>query len=67
MAARRERALRGRVHPYAKYRKSADWKVLSRAIRNLVINQDLVEQISRSYIVGYLCKQLDENRKRQRG
>lgn len=46
--------------PYAQYKKLAAWKVLSRAIDDLVENQDLVETTVRKCIVGYLIKRLIE-------
>jgi len=43
-------------HPYQKYVPTKLWKVLDRAVDDLVKNRDIVETTNRVYIVGYLCK-----------
>lgn len=50
-------------HPYTKYESHPLWKIIERAIDDLVENSDLVEQTAREYIVGYICKKIlgDEN------
>lgn len=47
-------------HPYLLYENTQTWKLLSGAIEDLVKNSDLIERTNRAYIVGYLCKILDE-------
>lgn len=44
--------------PYAQYKNHPAWKVLDRAIEDLVENQDLVETTVRKCIIGYLIKRL---------
>lgn len=50
-------------HPYQQYVDSSLWKVVDKAIDDLVENDDIEETTHRSYIVGYLCKQLSESDK----
>jgi hypothetical protein len=40
------------------YRGTPAWKILDKAIADLVDNTDIVEQTRRDYIVGYICKKL---------
>lgn len=47
-----------RVGAYQKYAESPQWKILEKAIDNLVKNRDLIEQTSRDCIIGYLVKSL---------
>jgi len=44
--------------PYEMYRGTPAWKILDKAIADLVDNTDIVEQTRRDYIVGYICKKL---------
>jgi hypothetical protein len=44
--------------PYEIYRGTPAWKILDKAIADLVENTDIVEQTRRDYIVGYICKKL---------
>ncbi len=48
-------------HPYQQYADSLLWQTLDKAIDDLVKNKDIEETTHRSYIVGYLCKQLSES------
>jgi hypothetical protein len=50
-------------HPYKKYESHQYWKRIDKGISDLVDNQDLVEQSTRSYIVGYLCKMILSRKK----
>ena len=47
-------------HPYMQYEALRVWSVLDRAIDELVENKDLQETTARRYIVGFLCKALDD-------
>ena len=47
-------------HPYSQYEKYRSWKIVERAIKDLVGNQDLKELMPRQYIVGYILKLLDK-------
>jgi hypothetical protein len=48
------------IHPYVAYESTSNWKALNEAIDELVANSDLIEKTNRAYIVGFLCKALDE-------
>lgn len=50
-------------HPYQQYMDSSLWQIIDKAIDDLVENKDIEETTHRSYIVGYLCKQLAESGK----
>lgn len=47
-------------HPYKHLEGTPLWKVIDKGINNLVENNDLEEATSREYIVGYLCKLINE-------
>ena len=42
------------------------WSWVRKSIRDLVNNQDLIEQEDRRYIVGYICNVIDKGRKKAR-
>ncbi len=44
--------------PYELYRGSQLWKIIEKAVSDLVDNNDLTENTRRDYIVGFLCKRL---------
>jgi hypothetical protein len=46
------------TRPYEIYRGTPVWKVVDKAINDLVENGDLAESTRRDYIVGYICKKL---------
>jgi hypothetical protein len=48
--------------PYKKYRGTAIWKRVNKAVRELVANRDIVEQTPREYIVGYICKEISASK-----
>jgi hypothetical protein len=45
--------------PYEAQRETPVWKIVDRAINDLVDNKDIVETTHRDYIVGYICKKLE--------
>ncbi len=47
-------------HPYESLESSTEWRVVSRAIRELTDNRDLAEMRPHEYIVGYLVNALHE-------
>jgi hypothetical protein len=47
-------------HPYAAYEGSPLWKVVNKAIAELVKNGDLSETTAHPYVVGYICKKISE-------
>lgn len=48
------------THPYTRYEKFPIWSIINDHIDALVENNDMVETTARPYIVGSLCKALDE-------
>jgi hypothetical protein len=54
-------------HPYVKYEGTPMWNWLSKGIRDLVENLDLVEREEREFIVGYLCKVIARGQAREQG
>ncbi|SFF87613.1 hypothetical protein [Prevotella sp. KH2C16] len=47
-------------HPYRKYESSPRWPVIRKLIEDLEANNDLILQTPMEYIVGYLCKGLEQ-------
>jgi hypothetical protein len=45
--------------PYEAQRGTRAWKIVDRAINDLVENKDMVETTQRDYIVGYICEKLE--------
>ena len=45
-------------HPYKRFEGSPQWRVIDKAIDDLVGNDDIEERTNRAYIVGYLCHML---------
>lgn len=50
--------------PYENYKSHALWKVIEKAIAELVGNQDMLEKTKRDYIVGYLVEKIVESQVR---
>jgi hypothetical protein len=48
-------------HPYKKYESTKLWSILMASINEFVNNNDMEERTPREYIVGYLCKNIEEN------
>ncbi|SEM50177.1 hypothetical protein [Paenibacillus sp. OV219] len=48
-------------HPYGQFEGSPLWEVINKGINDLVENNDLEEITKREYIVGYLCKLINES------
>jgi hypothetical protein len=46
--------------PYDSNKGSQVWIVVENAIQDLVNNNDIVETTTREYIVGYICKKLEQ-------
>jgi hypothetical protein len=44
--------------PYEMHKGTRVWKIVDKAIDDLVGNGDLTETTRREYIVGYICKKL---------
>jgi len=49
-------------HPYVEFENTQLWHVIEKAISDLEANQDLRLTTLREYIVGYICKQLNDER-----
>lgn len=47
-------------HPYKKYESSPYWPVIRKLIEDLEDNNDLELQTLIEYIVGYICKGLEQ-------
>jgi hypothetical protein len=45
-------------HPYVKLEGTPLWNAIELAIKDLVLNKDIVESTARPYIVGYLCQRI---------
>ena len=52
-------------HPYIEFEGTKEWAALDMAVTALVANSDVIEQTSRAYIVGSLCKALAESKATQ--
>ena len=53
------------THPYEALKGTDLWVLISRAIEDLVGNQDILENTPREYIVGYIVKKLVEAKSEQ--
>jgi hypothetical protein len=53
---------KGHVHPYVMWEGTPLWKAIKKGIADLVVNQDLIENEHREYIVGYICKMVDRRK-----
>lgn len=48
-------------HPYKKYEGTQLWTIIKDSLNDLIENKDIIFNTREEYIVGYLCKHLDEN------
>jgi len=46
-------------HPYVKYENTALWSVVKKAVDELIINQDIELTTKEEYVVGLLCKRIE--------
>jgi len=51
---------RSAKHPYAAYEGSPLWRVVSKAITDLVKNGDLLVTTGHPFVVGHICKRVSE-------
>lgn len=51
--------MKSKEFPYKKFQTTKAWNVVESAIKELAANNDIVETTDRSYIVGFILKQLD--------
>jgi len=57
-AARRTKTSDKIEHPYTEFEDTKLWRVIDKAVDDLVENRDLTETTDRRYIVGYLCNKI---------
>lgn len=50
-------------HPYTDYENTSLWKVVDKSIFELEENQDIKLSTPREYVIGYICKQINESLK----
>ena len=48
------------THPYEIFEETPLWDIVNKGINDLVENKDIEETTQREYIVGYLCKLINE-------
>ncbi|WP_078410753.1 hypothetical protein [Priestia abyssalis] len=48
-------------HPYEQFEGTPLWETINKGIDDLVENNDIEETTRREYIVGYLCKLINES------
>ena len=48
-------------HPYKQFEGTPLWEAVKKGIDDLVENNDIEETTRREYIVGYLCKLINES------
>ncbi len=58
-----QRVPKGQRHPYLAWEGTSLWRVVEKAVGDLVENQDLIENEYREYIVGYICKLIERRKK----
>jgi hypothetical protein len=46
--------------PYDSYKGTNAWRIVEKAIQDLAENRDIIETTRRHYIVGYICKELQQ-------
>jgi len=47
---------------YDKYKNSKEWAIVEKAITDLVVNKDLNLTTNAEYVVGYITKQISDNK-----
>lgn len=58
-----QRVPKGQRHPYGRWEGTPLWRVIDKAVCDLIQNRDLVEDEYHEYIVGYICKIIDSRKK----
>jgi len=54
-----QRVPKDQKHPYERWEGTPLWRVIDKAVCDLIQNRDLVEDEYHEYIVGYICKIID--------
>jgi len=49
-------------HPYKIYESSLLWEVMQKALDKMINNNDIILNTSEVYVIGFLCKQLDQEK-----
>ena len=47
--------------PYDKYKSTEEWRIISKAVQDLIDNGDIKILTPNEYVIGYLVKQLADN------
>lgn len=50
-------------HPYEEYEGTELWYTLTNAINSLIENQDLEVKTKKEYVIGYICKEVENQMK----
>ncbi len=56
-----------KTDPYQRFTGTPEWTLIDRAISELAKNRDLQETTAHSHIVGYLCKALEDGKRKPSG
>ena len=48
---------------YDQYKKTNEWALIQKAVRDLISNQDIILTTMEDYVVGYITKQLVDQKK----
>jgi hypothetical protein len=51
-------------HPYLEYENTSLWDVVNKSLSELEQNQDIKLFTPREYVIGYICKQINESLKK---
>jgi len=50
-------------HPYEEFEGTVLWEALTKAINDLIENQDLEVKTKKEYVVGYICNEVVNQKK----
>ena len=48
--------------PYEVYKKTKTWKIIKKSLRELIKNNDLKLFTAEDYVIGYLCKTIEDSK-----
>lgn len=51
-------------HPYEEYEGTVLWESVTKAINDLIENQDLELKTSKEYVIGYICMEINKKKRR---
>lgn len=49
-----------RRHPYMDLENTLEWEMIYKAVEDLILNQDIILQTQKEYVVGYLVTKLSD-------